>query len=188
MRTGAAGRALLDAALVRLALAKQFTPVAELVAAAGGRAALPPADQKKTSAPPAVAAEPARETPADDVWQKIVRGVQERRPSVAPLLDGGRLGKVEADSVEILLPADRANLAAMLDRNGKREVVEEAAGHALGRSQPTRVTFATGDHQAPTLPGARHAPPTDLDFSADPLIQAAIEQMDARVVKVEDID
>lgn len=48
MRSSSAGRALLDATLVRLALASQFTPVADLLAAADG-APLPARAEKKTS-------------------------------------------------------------------------------------------------------------------------------------------
>jgi DNA polymerase-3 subunit gamma/tau len=56
MRQSQSGRALLDATLVRLTLAEQFTPVDVLLARVGGTAAPAGGDQKKNFVSPAVVA------------------------------------------------------------------------------------------------------------------------------------
>ncbi len=74
IRTSQAGRALLDAALVRLALAEQFTQIGDLLAAANGQASAPALKKKSVEpvapvpqpAPPPAAAPVAASDPEDD--------------------------------------------------------------------------------------------------------------------------
>ncbi len=147
LRQSQAGRALLDATLVRLTLADQFTSVAELLGRLEGSAASPatpldlarggpPGVQKKksetlTPAPPAIpkaAAQPDPKADAADLSGDLESGAAEilaaQGPSVPGLLSQGNYrGLVEGIAV-VQYDAAHQSLVKMLERrHGKKEAV-----------------------------------------------------------------
>ena len=152
IRQSQAGRALLDATLVRLALADQFSSIGDLLSRLDGNE--PAEMQKKNDRPPrpiAVAVTPATEVaepgdvpspPIDDlpgVWQAAVARLADQGPSLQSLLGPGRLTSIQNDSAVVCFAAQHETFVRRLDRNGKKELVRDALSAVLGR--PMGVSF-----------------------------------------------
>ena len=216
LRGGGAGRALLDATLVRLALARQFTPVGDLLAAASG-AAPAPSTQKKT---PEIIAEAADrdqdDAPPPDpsdlpaAWSRVQSRLAQDHPSLTPKLAQASLTGYDARSnaAEVSYPHEYRRFAESVEKNGSLDAVAAALGEVMDLADPPALRFvvldpapdaaepssaARGDVRPRDLPPANSpnprepsAPPSDLDLEADPLVQAAVRELGARVVKVED--
>ena len=255
LRSSAAGAALLDATMVRLALAAQFTPVGELLAVADGAApgnraekktgdvARPDGEaaeaagspgRKPDRKPVAEAASPSDSEPPDvepvgagdltSLWSRLRGALRVEKESLAALLEGGRIEAFEPATggaaggggvVRIAFAADQGPIASLLERGGKKEAVADALAGLLGLSVPPAVHIrvaepaagaADGDgefleqrrrpspHDVPPrrqppagepVPREPDAPPPELDLEAEPLVQTAIREFGARVVKVE---
>jgi DNA polymerase-3 subunit gamma/tau len=256
MRSSPAGRALLDATLVRLALAGQFTPVSELLAAAAGEVPAPRAEKKTprlsedanqrvrsasahaSAAGPSHAPEPASQAAAGEapprmtssgadmrdlasLWSRLRTVLQVEKQALGALLEGGWIQRIDLPSsegetaaVEIAFDSSHAPLVSMLERNGKKEHVAVALGGLLGlrhapelrlrviatdqdanppraRAQQSRTVNVSQDIRA-TDESPRETPPqglaapSDVDIEADPLVAAAIRELGARIVKIED--
>ena len=244
LKSSAAGQALFDATMVRLALAAQFTPVGDLLAAADGdgRVVAAPSNgaQKKTpqlardvddgrSADSAEVAnvEPlGRDGAADltQLWARLRGALKVEMGPLDALLEGGRIEAVDLPDrgkggvVRLAFSADKARFAGMIERNdAKRGAIADAlAGllnldespavhiRVLDAARPTSGEASDGDFLAEParsmpsdldprdqppdhepLPREAHAPPGELDLEAEPLVQAAIRELGARVVKVE---
>ena len=176
LRSSAAGAALLDATMVRLALAAQFTPVAELLAVADGAAPAGGAEKKTadvTSArreerppvPPAKADSPAKAPEASNVepvgagdlsalWSKLRGTLRVEKESLAALLEGGRIEAVEPATgggggvVRIAFAADQGPIASLLERGGKKEAVADALAALLNLDAPPAVHFRVAEPAA----------------------------------------
>ena len=121
-------------------------------------------------------------------------------------------GAGDAGMVEIVFDAPHAPLASMLERNGKKEQVAEAVGTLLGlpRAPAIYLRVLKAEPAPPSQPPARAreqrsrpvqdktspsaAPPNRVaetssanqNLESDPLVAAAIRELGARIVKVED--
>ena len=212
MRSSGAGRALLDATLVRLALAEQFTPVADLLA--GGAAPAKRAEKKTADLASALPAEP-RDAGAATVatlpgvsdpaalWSGLKRVIAADYDTMAPLLQGGRIDAYDEarHTLHLGYHHSASNFASMLERGGKKEKLAASFAKLIGIDEPPAVDISV-DEAPPSdergrpvdepngadfaTPPAANAPPSELDLEAEPLVQAAIRELGARVVKVED--
>lgn len=111
IRQSQAGRALLDAAIVRLALSEQFTPISELTDNPASAAALPAAQKKKSelsgpanpqAAGPSAAAHPARPaiTAPPTVNPPSISPPSISRPPSSPPASGGAFSPSNTDLVD----------------------------------------------------------------------------------------
>ena len=241
MRTSGVGRALLDATLVRIALARQFTPIEALIGVANGEPV--PGKAEAAAAPmSAVAAEddaeeiagegddtvpePANIEPvqSDDfaaVWTSLQRVVAAQHGTLAPLLHGGSIDRIDLPrgnagaTVTIRFADEHRSFANMLEKGDKKQKLAAMLQGLLEVESPPTVSFVVDDPppqakseskenepdrpRAPSLQEARRAaeasgvgasPPgaqnvSEFDLEADPLVQAAIKELGARVLKVE---
>jgi DNA polymerase-3 subunit gamma/tau len=264
LRTSQAGRALLDATLVRLALADQFVSVAAMLDSNGAPTAgsgsasrpAPPALKKNDSPPPvAAAAIPSQSAEDDDddddlprpgkVWDnsgpsvsellkqreasnveavdrqdfdnvmsRLRSAVHDRSPAIDGFLMHGQFVGVEDGVAVIRYAHDHGAAALMLDRNGKKDVIQSELSQLLG--EPVGVKFLV---DAETVPSAAAKPPPALPVrreirstaapvpqppprpvqpevritpelrdelkNANPLIRTLIDDLGAEIVKVE---
>jgi DNA polymerase-3 subunit gamma/tau len=258
LRTTQAGRALLDATLVRLALADQFASVATMLEGNGSpTAAITPALKKNADRAPVTApapisddndngddddddddlprpgkvwenngtdlaalvkqqvasnVEPVNPTDFDNVMSRLRRAVHDRSPAIDGFLMHGRFVGVEDGVAVIRYGADHEAAATMLDRNGKRDVIQSELSQLLG--EPVGVKFLVeAEAQSPvsartqvavTTPRpivhreirVAPAPPVQQGIritpelreelkSAEPLIRTLIDDFGAEIVKVE---
>jgi DNA polymerase-3 subunit gamma/tau len=296
LRSASAGRALIDATMVRLALAGQFSTVEDLLAAASDGAGI----EKKKYEPdgglgleasglvkstPEVAAAPAPSAPSpqslspkpealdidpvsssdenDDlpavgrVWEgagpvsvfaafkkasatqpapaatlarstrsdnlgpvdrtdfaglmdRLHAAASEQSPTAATFLEGGKIISVAPGNITVEYPKNLAASARMLDRNGKRESLQQVLSDLLG--EPTGIKLEVSDveviEEKPPTPERRvHRPAPASSPQAEsapvnqglpltdelrteilqnnPLIKSIAEAFNARVVKVE---
>ncbi|MEM7807017.1 MAG: DNA polymerase III subunit gamma/tau [Planctomycetota bacterium] len=184
---GATGRALLDATLVRLCLGRQFTSVEQLL----GAAPASPAEKKTAdlaAAEPEALPEPA-ETPVqtkaavnpDAVWDSVRERLERDQPNVAGLLDGTRLVSLDASTVT-LLTAGGPRQVSMLRRESTTSALAAAIAEQLNLDAPPTIDIDV-DPDAPTENPTTAS--NTLDYEADPIVQAAMRELGARVVKVE---
>ncbi|MEL7239970.1 MAG: hypothetical protein AAGK78_14030, partial [Planctomycetota bacterium] len=248
MRQSGAGRALLDATLVRLALAKQFTPIEDLLAVASGaspgsssggssgkaRAAADESVAADTDAAQPVEdkpeqpeqVEPSNVEPVDagdlpGLWTSLQRVIGQQHGTLAPLLHGGTIERIDLPTsdagavVQIRYGHEHASFANLLRKDEKKQKLAGVLTALLNLDTPPEVQFHVDEPPAdqaeeggaaeakrergPTLAEARAAAEAagvgatlpgsqnleDLDLEADPLVQAAIKELGARVVKVE---
>jgi DNA polymerase-3 subunit gamma/tau len=204
-QAGGTARALFDATLVRLALAKQFTPLAQLMNAAAGvsdnsnGATTTTRAEKKTAditppepeaAPEESSQEPEATPDGDadlppDLTERVIARLTKTHPSVAGLLErSGFLTSEDGQGIDLILPGGE-RIASIVGTDEKRQAVAEALQKVLDRKTlPDLRVLAGEDDGSFKQPG--NAPPSELDLSADPLVQAAVRELGARVVKVED--
>ncbi len=260
---GGTGRALIDATLVRLALARQFTPVDDLMAAASGAASRQPAEKKTADIKPARRPLPEREAPAprkaepegsgtadparrepvaadatppgsappsdvtltpapspevtppsasgDSPLSQLVAALNRGGARDASLVAESRLEVAADGAVTLRYAHEHSMFPGMLERHGTRPQIvaalrevlsleadpplafevdeapeagdEEAQERETKRPRIKKPPIPTGDVAMPTAP---NAPPPELDWEADPLVRAAMRELGARVVKVED--
>ncbi len=150
-------------------------------------------------------------TDFDQLMSRFHQAAAEQAPTVAGFLDGGKIIALEAGTATVEYPKNLEASARMLDRNGKRESLQEVLSNLLG--QPVGIKFSISDQeqivtapkradprpqpQQQSKPTTSDAPPppnpgiaiTD-DLRSDlmknnPLLKALAEQFDARIVKVE---
>ncbi len=96
IRQSQAGRALLDAAIVRLALSEQFTPISDLTDNPASAAALPAAQKKKSEL-----SGPANPQPAGpSVPASSTRPAVTAPPSTGPPASGGAFGPSNANLLD----------------------------------------------------------------------------------------
>jgi DNA polymerase-3 subunit gamma/tau len=283
LKSSTAGRALLDATLVRLALAEQFASVEELLAGRDGaaKAATPaprgaaPALKKNAEHRPvgatlvspgsrgatetrATQVSPQQAQPADDddlprpgkvwdnsgpslsellkqsevsapqtnvepvdaanldqVFRRLREAVVKHGPGIDAFLSGGKLVAIEDGKALIRYPHELAGSARMLDRNGKKEIVQQELSGLLGqnigvrfevdeqvtgssdpappvrrlqRSVPTPARRGTPTAEAiPAIQSTeiRITPELRESLSQDPLVKAVITELGGEIVKVE---
>ena len=180
---------------------------------------------KKSAAPKPPAASLAASRPASDVepvnaefnglLDRLRSAVVESQPSIAGFLEGGRIVATDAGTVTLEYPKSLEPSARMLDRNGKKETLQQVLSNLLGEPTGIRISInpdAPISTPAPAGPDASIArakwkPPEAPVAVPDPapqqgipitedlriellskniLIKALAEQYGARIVKVEE--
>ena len=176
MRTSQAGRALLDATLVRLALAEQFASVDELIARVDGKASAParfPALKKNdelknsrsiTGFQPVVPEhgletretniEPVALNDLPTVWQTMLKVLSSKSASFPPLVEDASLVSIDDGMAVVRYPHDREPLARMLDRNGKREIIRDALCGVLNAAVGLKIEIAPAPESAESMPAS----------------------------------
>lgn len=147
----------------------------------------------------------------ETLMQRFHNAAFEQAPTIAGFLEGGRIIDVNAGTVTLEYPKNFEASARMLDRNGKRESLQEVLSTLLGK--PTGLKFSISDQELviekpkPEKPAAPQwekrtstpAPepvpvnqgiPVTEELRVDlmqnnPLIKSIAETFGARVVKVE---
>ncbi|HEX8325650.1 MAG TPA: DNA polymerase III subunit gamma/tau [Tepidisphaeraceae bacterium] len=173
------------------------------------------------AAPPAPAA--SRQPPAADgdsnlatLMTRLRHAASEQQPTIAGFLDGGRITALDGSTLTLEYPKHLEVSAKMLDRNGKRESLQNVLAGLLGHTVGVRFTVNQDDTAPPTPAQAaetQHAtwkppatpvtapdapqPPTANGIpiteelrvellQQNPLIKMLADQFNARVVKVEE--
>jgi hypothetical protein len=146
----------------------------------------------------------------DALMQRFHNAASEQAPTVAGFLEGGRIIDVASGTVTLEYPKNYEASARMLDRNGKRESLQEVLSSLLG--EPTGLKFSISDQELivekpkPERPASppwekKSAPapePAPVNqgipvteelrvelMQKNPLIKSIAEAFGARVVKVE---
>jgi DNA polymerase-3 subunit gamma/tau len=206
MRQSQTGRAMLDAALVRIALADQFSSIDQLLA--GGATAdkprtapAPPRDQKKKPEPepvaveePVAAPEPLISTPPQpvmrevaehDLWPRLLALPQTQTPaSFASILRLARFAGIEDEQAILRFPHSHETFVKQWSSNGKRDII--AAALTELRGQPTGVKFeidADPDTQAPATPSAPAPRPAITDTG--PIVEFVLQEFGGTLTRVE---
>ncbi|MGN6506099.1 MAG: DNA polymerase III subunit gamma/tau [Tepidisphaeraceae bacterium] len=151
----------------------------------------------------------------DTLLQRLRGAAMESQPTVAGFLDGGRIVAMDGGTVTLEYPKALEVSARMLERNGKRESLQQVLSDLLG--EPTGIRLSINPDAvvappparavaAPTRPASNgHAappppPPPDPQQNGiplteelrvellqhNPLIKSLAEQFNARIVKVEE--
>ncbi len=189
VKASGAGRALVDAAVVRLSSARQFSNVERLLAELRGdtpAAPTPPSDPKKKDNVRAVSGR-APEAASDPTAQR--RAGFDRNEPAAAIGDGP--AQVSADS-------DRASDAARTDRGiNIPSVTSERRRAALHGSGPVTSEPADGERAATLVPQRPPRPPPAVTTTVgrattadrqrvlmDPLVRSALELFNGSLVEV----
>ncbi|MGN6726961.1 MAG: DNA polymerase III subunit gamma/tau [Tepidisphaeraceae bacterium] len=151
----------------------------------------------------------------DTLLQRLRGAAMESQPTVAGFLDGGRIVAMDGGTVTLEYPKALEVSARMLERNGKRESLQQVLSDLLGKPTGIRLSInpdavvappparavaaparpASNGHAAPPPP-----PPPDPQQNGiplteelrvellqhNPLIKSLAEQFNARIVKVEE--
>ncbi len=154
---------------------------------------------------------PVDPTNFDALMQRFHNAAFEQAPTIAGFLEGGRIIDVNAGTVTLEYPKNFEASARMLDRNGKRESLQEVLSALLGK--PTGIKFSISDQELiiekpkpekPAAPQWEKRSPTPAPepvpvnqgipvteelrvelMQNNPLIKSIAETFGARVVKVE---
>jgi DNA polymerase III gamma/tau subunit len=165
LRSTQAGRALLDATLVRLALAEQFASVNELLGRVDGQSAAPRA---AVSAPPAALKKNAEVTASHDepqardtsniepvaiddlpaVWQAMLQVLSSRSASFLPLIESATLASIDDGVAVLKYPSECDTIVRMLDRNGKKEAIRDALCAILKTSVGLKLEIIPSERAA----------------------------------------
>jgi len=199
MRQSQTGRAMLDAALVRLALAKEFSWIEQLLAsppsaspsvsASPSASASPPSEQKKKPEP--VNAEqtvlPAPAAPTGDLWPDLLARLEQSGATMVNTLRLASFAGIQNGQAIIRFPKQLDTFARQWSSNGKKEQIANALTELRG--EPTGVKFEVGEVEANPRAQARPTPPVrlpgDSGVQEDPLVKLIVEEFGGRIVKVE---
>jgi DNA polymerase III subunit gamma/tau len=185
MRQNQTGRAMLDAALVRLTLAEQFSPIGPMLGQNPSPAA-PIAEQKKKpeairSAPPPQVKPPApvsQPTPAgnsNDFWPKVL--VRLQGTAFNSVLGMARFGGIENDLAIIRVPGSVETFIKQWSTNGRRDQLAKTLTELRG--QPTGVRFEIDDAAPQTPPAAR------MEAEAGPIVEFVLKEFGGTLTAVE---
>jgi hypothetical protein len=141
---------------------------------------------------------------------RLHAAASEQSPTAATFLEGGKIISVAPGNITVEYPKNLAASARMLDRNGKRESLQQVLSDLLG--EPTGIKLEVSDveviEEKPPTPERRvHRPAPASSPQAEsapvnqglpltdelrteilqnnPLIKSIAEAFNARVVKVE---
>ncbi|HMB94715.1 MAG TPA: DNA polymerase III subunit gamma/tau, partial [Tepidisphaeraceae bacterium] len=187
LRFSQAGRALLDATLVRLALADQFTPVEELLNRANGAPTSASSVQKKKPEiakdeggrmkdeenapvhPSSFIPHPSNIEPVDPndltaVWNRLLSTLAAQGPSLPPLLAKATFTGIEDGKAILSYPRDQETVVRILDRNGKKETICTVLSELLHQNvgvkfQLTDVIEEPSPVREPRRVAVRHSSP-----------------------------
>jgi DNA polymerase III gamma/tau subunit len=197
MRQNQTGRAMLDATLVRLALAKQFSSIDELLSRGGGAApASAPVEQKKNaetvrvSPPPSPPrpieqprpvevsppAAPIAGEPPSSLWSGLLAKLQ-TQTGFSTILGVAKLAGIENDVAIIRLPPTHDTFVKMWNSNGKKDKIASVLTELRG--QPTGVRIEIDSQQAET------APAKPIEAEAGPIVEFVLKEFGGRLTGVE---
>jgi len=199
LRQTQSGRALLDAAIVRLSMAEQFASAAELLERLDGggekkkpaetlmpaysrtapaqTAPPPPAAPSRQPAPQASSPQepsnirPVRYDDLSELWRALLEAVQQHSHATHALLAAGRLAGIDDHQAVIRYENKDGHLPRMLSRNGKRELVCDALSRILGRAIGVKFEVDQPPDSPAPLPAA-DAPATAQPPPAAPAAPA----------------
>jgi DNA polymerase III subunit gamma/tau len=203
MRQSQTGRAMLDATLVRLTLAKEFSSIEQLLAAPSAPSRSVPPEQKKNAEPikPAPIAElariappppdpepaPAIIAPTGDLWPDLLARLEQTASTMANTLRMANLTGIQQGQAIIRFPQHLETFAKQWSNNGKKELIANALTDLRGES--TGVKFEVGEVEpaAPAIAKPAAAPrlPIDATIQEDPLVKLVLEEFGGRIAKVE---
>jgi DNA polymerase-3 subunit gamma/tau len=199
LRQNQTGRALLDATLVRLALAGQFKSIGQLLSGQTDRPAAAPAQKKNPEPPVPAAAPPPPPPPAmpqqdepalDDeaaLWAKLLTTLESQTSSLASALRLARFVGIEEDRAIIRFPVQCATFATAFAANGKRDAIAKTLTDLRGK--PTGVRFDVDEDAAAPVSAA--APPSaggaiiPPEVQRDPLVQWVLSEFGGKIERVE---
>jgi DNA polymerase III subunit gamma/tau len=212
MRQNQTGRAMLDATLVRIALAEQFAPINRALSAGGA------APEKKKSE--AVSSRPdtvlipspgtpeegegggledseALDTPLEpvpvavreppspataDLWSQYVASLN--NVGFASIVRMAKLTGIESDVAIISFPRTAESFVRQWSANGKKEQI--ARGLTALRGQPTGVRLEIDDASPAPAPVAVAKPVEPIsEAEAGPIVQFVLKEFGGRLAKVE---
>jgi DNA polymerase-3 subunit gamma/tau len=184
MRQSQTGRAMLDATLVRIALAEQFSSIGSMLgqvspAAAAAEKKKPEPDripEKKveTVGPP----QPIADGDSPNFWADFLKKLEGQAPAIAGVLGTGKLRGIEDGVATIGIPRHSDSFIKQWSANGKREQIARALSEALGR--PTGVRFEIEDEAEAPAPKA-----PDADTDAGPIVEFVLKEFGGRLTRVE---
>jgi DNA polymerase III subunit gamma/tau len=214
MRQSQTGRAMLDATLVRLALAKEFSSIEQLLASPGPagvvgsdstRSVSPVVEQKKNveavraavvaavelpRVAPAVVEEkvlPAIVEPTGDLWPDLLARLEQKASTMANTLRMASLMGIQSGQAVIRFPQHLETFAKQWSNNGKKELIAQALTELRG--EPTGVKFEVGEVEAGPPVNVKVAAPVktaiDTGVQDDPLVKLVLEEFGGRIAKVE---
>jgi len=153
---------------------------------------------------------PVDKSDFEQLMSRFHHAAAEQAPTVAGFLEGGRIIALESGTATLEYPKNYAASARMLDRNGKRESLQQVLSNLIG--QPTGLKLSISEHDLilekppePQRPPPRSNAPashenepvpqnlgipvteelrTDI-LEHNPLIKSIAEQFNARIVKIE---
>jgi DNA polymerase-3 subunit gamma/tau len=182
MRQNQTGRAMLDATLVRIALAEQFSSIGSMLGQGGPAGA--PAEKKKpepeavSQAVAATVPQPMADAASPNFWSDFVKRLQGQAPSMAGVLGEGKLSGIDDGLATIGIPRRYDSFVNQWSANGKRDQIARALSEALGR--PTGVRFEIEDE--PQSPAAK---PAEADADAGPIVEFVLKEFGGRLTRVE---
>jgi DNA polymerase-3 subunit gamma/tau len=176
LRQNQTGRALLDATLVRLALAGQFTSIGQLLSGESGGPPPPPAQKKKPESPIPVAADDA-----PDLWTQLIATLEPKASSLASALRLATFTGIQDDLAIIRFPSQGATFAKAFAANGKRDAIANALSTLRGK--PTGVRFEVDDNSPP--PASRGGMNVPAEIERDPLVQWVLKEFGGKIERVE---
>ncbi|MGD0388628.1 MAG: DNA polymerase III subunit gamma/tau [Tepidisphaeraceae bacterium] len=183
MRQSQTGRAMLDATLVRIALAEQFSSIGSMLAQGGPAAG--PAEKKKPE-PSGIAEKveaidvspPVADAASPNFWADFLTRLETQAPAVAGVLGAGKLRGIEEGIATIGIPRHSESFIKQWSANGKRDQIARALSEVLGR--PTGVRFEIDDEPQPPAPK-----PPDANAEAGPIVEFVLQEFGGRLARVE---
>jgi DNA polymerase-3 subunit gamma/tau len=202
MRQSQTGRAMMDATLVRLALAREFSSIKQLLTpqAVGPSTAAPGSNQKKkpevvepvrvdapASAPVEPKVSPAITAPSGDLWPDLLARLEQKGSSMANTLRMASLVGFEEGKAVIRFPQSLDTFARQWAANGKKEQISQALTDLRG--QPTGVKFEVGEVEAnlsaEARPIAAAKAVVDSDIQEDPLVKLIVEEFGVKSIRLD---
>jgi DNA polymerase-3 subunit gamma/tau len=180
LRQSQTGRAMLDATLVRLALAKEFSSIDQLLSttssAPASRPASAPPEQKKNAEPlnpaprvemkipepapppssppaPEPQAKPTILEPTGDLWPDLLARLEQTASTMASTLRLASLTGIQNSQAIIRFPQHLETFAKQWSGNGKKDLIANALTDLRGES--TGVRFEVGEVEPAALPAAK---------------------------------
>ena len=178
IRQNQTGRAMLDATLVRIALAEQFAPIGAMLAGGGGATEQKKKPEAISPAPPAKTAEAAPIPSTGDIWSRYLKTIE--TPGFASVARMAKLAGFESDTAVIRFPRTAESFVKQWSANGKKDQIGRALSELRG--QPTSVRFEIDEESSPPAP--KPAEPLS-EADAGPIVEFVLKEFGGRLTKVE---
>jgi DNA polymerase-3 subunit gamma/tau len=194
MRQNQTGRAMLDATLVRIALAEQFSPIGQMLSGAGAPeqkkkpeaiATTPrPDDSEVAESEPDLSSPPEPEpvtARTGDLWADFIATLDNVAfSSVAKM---AKLTAIESDTAIVHFPRTAESFVRQWSANGKKDQISRALTELRGR--PTGVRFEIDDQSPAAVAPPPKAPEPISEEEAGPIVQFVLKEFGGRLAKVE---
>jgi DNA polymerase III gamma/tau subunit len=198
MRQNQTGRALLDATLVRLAMAEQFLSINELLSRTDGpapaRSPAAPAPAQKKNPEPVIQREIKGTAPfipapvtvrveeiadASGIWPRLIENLKQHGSAMVGTLALARLSRIEDGQAVISFQRSGATFASTWSSNGKKDAIAKALTELHGR--PMGVRFEVDEESATEAPApSRRAPAPDVESA--PMVQAVLREFGGEII------